>query len=255
MDVKTNPFKAAMLSRTRQIGVWSMSASPVAVEIIGNSGFDWVCLDAEHSPVDISNLVTLLHAGSAGKAHPVVRPAWNDPVLLKRVLDVGAQTVLVPFVQNAEEARQAVAACRYPPEGVRGVSGSSRASAYGQMNNYLKKANDEICVLVQLETGSALQNLEEIAQVEGVDGVFIGPSDLAASLGHLGNPGHPDVQNAIQEAIEKLNKLGKAGGILTTDIAAARKYLEWGFTFVASALDIQLLMGGLKNALHEVTKD
>lgn len=255
MDVKTNPFKAAMRSRTKQIGVWSMSASPVAVEIIGNSGFDWVCLDAEHSPVDISNLVTLLHAGSVGKAHPVVRPAWNDPVLLKRVLDVGAQTVLVPFVQNAEEARQAVAACRYPPEGIRGVSGSSRASAYGQMNGYLKKANDEICVLVQLETGNALQNLEEIAQVEGVDGVFIGPSDLAASLGHLGNPGHPDVQNAIQEAIEKLNKLGKAGGILTTDIAAARKYLEWGFTFVASALDIQLLMGGLKNALHEVTKD
>ncbi len=254
MDVKINPFKAAMLSRTRQIGVWSMSASPVAVEIIGNSGFDWVCLDAEHSPVDLSDLVTLLHAGSAGKAHPVVRPAWNDPVLLKRVLDVGAQTVLVPFVQNAEEARQAVSACRYPPEGIRGVSGSSRASAYGQMNGYLKKANDEICVLVQLETGSALQNLEEIAQVEGVDGVFIGPSDLAASLGHLGNPGHPDVQNAIQEAIEKLNKLGKAGGILTTDTAAARKYLAWGFTFVASALDIQLLILGLKKALHDVNQ-
>jgi 4-hydroxy-2-oxoheptanedioate aldolase len=255
MEVKTNPFKAAMLSRTKQIGVWSMSASPVAVEIIGNSGFDWVCIDAEHSPVDISNLMSLLQAGATGAAHQVVRPAWNDPVLLKRVLDVGAQTVLVPFVQNAEEARQAVAACRYPPEGIRGVSGSSRASAYGQMNGYLKKANDEICVLVQLETGSALQNLEEIAQVEGVDGVFIGPSDLAASLGHLGNPGHPDVQNAIQEAIVKLNKLGKAGGILTTDIAAARKYLEWGFTFVASALDIQLLLAGLKNALHEVTRD
>lgn len=254
MEVKTNPFKKALKSGTKQIGVWSMLSSPVAVEIMSESDFDWICIDAEHSPVDVSNLLSLLQAGAAGKSHMVVRPAWNDPVLLKRVLDVGAQTVLVPFIQNAEEARQAVSACRYPPEGIRGVSGSSRASAYGRMNGYLKKANDEICVLVQLETGAALEKIEEIAAVEGVDGVFIGPSDLAASLGHLGNPAHPDVQAAIQSAIEKLRGLGIPGGILTPNITEARRYLEWGFTFVAAALDMNLLIKGLNSALEEVQK-
>ena len=169
-------------------------------------------LDTEHSPNEIPDLVTQLQAVQRGTATPIIRPAWNDAVMAKRALDIGAQTLLFPYVQNVEEAKRAVASTRYPPQGIRGVSVAARASRYGRVPGYLTKANDEICVLVQVETRAALDQLEAIAKVDGVDGVFIGPSDLAASLGHLGNPQHADVQNAMQDAVKRLKALKQAGG-------------------------------------------
>jgi len=198
-------------------------------------------LDTEHSPNEIPALVSQLQAMQASKTTPIIRPAWNDAVLAKRALDIGAQTLLFPYVQNAEEARAAVASTRYPPQGIRGVSVAARASRYGRTPGYLTKANAEICVLVQVETRSALSELEAIAEIEGVDGVFIGPSDLAASLGHLGNPQHPEVQAAIKDAVTRLKKVGKPAGMLTGNEEEARRYIDWGYLFVAVGADVGLL--------------
>ena len=239
--VLDNPFKAALAAGRPQIGLWNSLCSPVATELVADSGFDWLMFDTEHSPVEIAGLYQLLQSAARGSAHPVVRPAWNDPVMIKRILDIGAQTLLVPFVQDAGEAARAVAATRYPPAGMRGVAGMSRATRYGRVANYAATAADHICVLVQVETGEALDHLADIAAVEGVDGVFIGPSDLAASLGHLGNPGHPEVQASIRRAAETLRLAGRPAGILATKRDDARRYLDWGFVFVAAGTDVGLL--------------
>lgn len=241
MDLPRNAFKAALARGELQIGLWSSLCSPIVAEIIGQSGFDWILVDTEHSPNEPPAVLAQLQAMQAGTATPIVRPAWNDPVLLKRLLDIGAQAVLVPFVQNAEEAAKAVAACRYPPAGIRGITMSGRGSRYGRVPDYLKRADAEICVLVQVETGEALAQLEAIASVDGVDGVFIGPADLSASLGHIGNPGHPEVQEAIRGAATRLAAVGKPAGILTASEADARRYIEWGYRFVAVGSDLGLL--------------
>lgn len=241
MDLPRNAFKAALARGELQIGLWSSLCSPIVAELIGHSGFDWILVDTEHSPNEPPAVLAQLQALQAGTATPIVRPAWNDPVLLKRLLDIGTQAVLVPFVQNAEEAAKAVAACRYPPAGIRGITVSGRGSRYGRVPDYLKRADAEICVLVQVETGEALAQLEAIASVDGVDGVFIGPADLSASLGHIGNPGHPEVQAAIKDAVERLTALGKPAGILTPSEADARRYIEWGYRFVAVGSDLGLL--------------
>ena len=241
MDLPRNAFKAVLARGELQIGLWSSLCSPIVAEIIGQSGFDWILVDTEHSPNEPPAVLAQLQALQAGTATPIVRPAWNDPVLLKRLLDIGAQAVLVPFVQNAEEAAKAVAACRYPPAGIRGITVSGRGSRYGRVPDYLKRADAEICVLVQVETGEALAQIEAIASVDGVDGVFIGPADLSASLGHIGNPGHPEVQAAIKGAVERLAAVGKPAGILTPSEADARRYIEWGYRFVAVGSDLGLL--------------
>jgi len=241
LEMPRNEFKRALAAGRPQIGLWSSLCSNVVAEVIGGCGFDWILLDTEHSPNELPGVLTQLQALAVGTATPIVRPAWNDPVLIKRFLDVGATALLIPFVQNAEEARKAVAATRYPPAGIRGVATSTRAGRFGRTKDYLRKANDEICVLVQAETKTALDNLEAIAAVEGVDGVFIGPSDLAAALGHLGNPGHAEVQAAISDAVKRLKAKGKAAGILTSSEADAKRYLAEGYTFVAVGTDIGLL--------------
>lgn len=241
MDLPANAFKAALKRGELQIGLWSSLCSPMVSEIISQSGFDWILVDTEHSPNEPPDVLAQLQALKGGTATPIVRPAWNDAVLLKRLLDIGVQAVLVPFVQNAEEARKAVAACRYPPAGIRGITVSGRGSHYGRVPDYLKRADGEICVLVQVETGEALSRIEEIASVDGVDGVFIGPADLSASLGHIGNPGHPEVQAAIQDAVKRLTALGKPAGILTPSEPDARRYIEWGYRFVAVGSDLGLV--------------
>lgn len=241
MDLPANTFKAALKRGELQIGLWSSLCSPIVSEIISQSGFDWILVDTEHSPNEPPDVLAQLQALKGGTATPIVRPAWNDAVLLKRLLDIGVQAVLVPFVQNAEEARRAVAACRYPPAGIRGITTSGRGSHYGRVPDYLKRADGEICVLVQVETGEALARIEEIASVDGVDGVFIGPADLSASLGHIGNPGHPDVQAAIQDAVKRLTAIGKPAGILTPSEPDARRYIEWGYRFVAVGSDLGLM--------------
>jgi 4-hydroxy-2-oxoheptanedioate aldolase len=241
MDFPRNAFKAALAAGQLQIGLWSSLGSAVAAEIVGDCGFDWILFDTEHSPNEVPVLLAQLQASQKGTATPVVRPAWNDMVLIKRCLDIGAQTLLLPYVQNAEEAKAAVRATRYPPDGVRGVATSSRASRYGRVPGYLQKANSEICVLVQAETRVALDQLEAIAAVPGVDGVFIGPADLAASLGHIGNPQHADVQAALKDAVTRLKKAGKPAGILTANEEEARRYIDWGYLFVAVGADVGLL--------------
>jgi 2-keto-3-deoxy-L-rhamnonate aldolase RhmA len=240
-EFQRNAFKHAIAAGKLQIGLWSSLASNIAAEIISDSGFDWILLDTEHSPNEIPGLLSQLQAVQAGTATPIIRPAWNDAVLAKRCLDIGAQALLFPYVQNAEEARRAVASTRYPTDGIRGVSVAARASRYGRTPGYLTKANSEICVLVQVETRAALDRLEAIAKVEGIDGVFIGPSDLAASLGHLGNPAHAEVQAAMHDAVKRLKALGKPAGILTGNEEEARRYIDWGYLFVAVGVDVGLL--------------
>ncbi len=239
-----NAFKAALLDGKRQIGLWSALCSNIAAEIIAGSGFDWIVIDTEHAPNEIPGVLSQLQAMAKGTAEPVVRCAWNDVVLIKRVLDVGGRSLLIPFVQNAEEARQAVAATRYPPRGIRGVSVAPRANLYGRVANYHQSAHESTCVLVQVETRKALGEIEAIASVEGVDGIFIGPADLAAALGHLANPGHPEVQAAIADGCARCRAAGKPAGILTPDPAEAARYLELGFTFVAVGSDVGILAKG-----------
>ncbi|GAB4362654.1 MAG: 4-hydroxy-2-oxoheptanedioate aldolase [Oricola sp.] len=238
--MSANGFKDAIAAGRVQIGLWSSMCSMVATEIAASAGFDWLLFDAEHSPVEIADLYPLLQAAAGGGTHAAIRIAWNDRVLIKRALDIGARTILVPFVQNADEARQAALAASYPPHGVRGVAGSTRASRYGRDKTYLHTARDGICLIVQVETAEALQNLETIAAVEGVDAVFIGPSDLAASMGHIGNPGHEDVQRALKDAVERLKRIGMPAGILAVTEADSKRYLDWGYVFVAAGVDTAL---------------
>ncbi len=240
-EFRRNAFKAGLRARKLQIGLWQSLCSNIAAEICSDSGFDWLLLDTEHSPNEIPDLLSQLQAIEKGTATGIIRPAWNDAVLIKRCLDIGAQTLLIPYVQSVEEAKAAVAATRYPPQGIRGVSVAARASRYGRVPGYLTKANDEICVLVQVETRQSLDAIEAIAKVEGVDGVFIGPSDLAASLGHLGNPQHAEVQAAMKDAVDRLTRIGVPAGILTGNEDEARRYIEWGYLFVAVGSDVGLL--------------
>ncbi|MBL8445200.1 MAG: 2-dehydro-3-deoxyglucarate aldolase [Zoogloeaceae bacterium] len=249
MDLPINHFKHAIQSGQKQIGLWSHLCSNISTEILARCGYDWLLLDMEHSPNEIPTILAQLQAMSGGTATPIVRPPWNDMVTLKRLLDIGVQTVLIPYVQTEDEARSAVAFTRYPPSGVRGFAGAPRAAGYGRIKDYGKRCNDEICVLVQVETVQGLENLEAIANVDGIDGVFIGPGDLAAALGHLGNPKHPEVLAAIDDAIARLKVCGKPVGILTGDEELARRYVELGCLFVAVGADQNVLRLGAEALL------
>ncbi len=244
MELPKNEFKRALAAGQQQIGLWSSMPSSYAVEVIAGAGFDWILLDTEHSPNDLENLLTQLQAAAAYPVSAVVRVPWNDLVVIKRVLDVGAQTLLVPFVSTAEEAQRAVAATRYPPRGVRGVAGTTRASRFGRVRDYARRAHEETCLLVQVETREGLDNLEAICAVDGVDGVFIGPADLHASLGHTGETANPAIVPLIDDAIRRIRKTGKAPGFLTAVEADARRVLDCGAQFVAVGADIGILARG-----------
>src|SRR5688500_594733 len=212
MNLPENPFKRALRAGKPQIGLWSSLSSNYTVEVIAGAGFDWILLDSEHSPADIENLLTQLQAAAPYPTHPVVRVPWNDMVTIKRVLDIGAQSLLVPYVSTADEARAAVSFTRYPPAGVRGVAGTTRATRFGRVKDYAKRAHEAICVLVQVETEAALANIEAIAAVDGVDGIFIGPADLHASMSYTGEIANPKVKPLIDEAIRRIRKRGCAPG-------------------------------------------
>jgi 4-hydroxy-2-oxoheptanedioate aldolase len=244
MDRLLNPFKQALKAGRLQIGLWHSLSSHLAVEIIADSGFDWILLDTEHAPNELPMVHTQLQATSGGTAHAVVRPAWNDQVIIKRLLDVGAQSLLIPYVETEEEAKRAVMSTRYPPQGFRGYASQSRATRYGRIKEYHAAANQQICVLVQVETRRALENLEQIARVEGVDGVFIGPGDLSASLGYLGQPNHPEVVKVIDDTIRRIKDAGSAPGILSGDPQLAQHYIELGCLFAAVGSDVGLLAKG-----------
>jgi 4-hydroxy-2-oxoheptanedioate aldolase len=242
MNIPTNAFKHAIAAGKQQIGLWVSLASPYSAEIVAGSGFDWLLFDGEHSPNDPPTMLPQLQAAAAYPGSAIVRPAWNDKVLIKRYLDVGVQSFLIPYVQTAAEAEAAVAAIRYPTRGVRGVAGTTRASRFGRVTDYLKRAESELCMLVQVETREGLDNLEAIAKTDGIDGVFIGPADLAAGLGYLGDIPNPAVQSAIKDAIATIRKCGKPAGILATDEASSRRYMEWGTTFTAVGVDAMILL-------------
>jgi 4-hydroxy-2-oxoheptanedioate aldolase len=244
MELPRNAFKHAILGGRRQIGFWLSLGSAAVAEVVAGAGYDWVMIDAEHGPNDLSTVIDQLRVLEGGTATPVVRPAWNDPVLIKRLLDAGAPALLVPFVRNAEEAARAVAATRYPPRGIRGVATSQRASRWGQRTDYVQSYERELCLIVQLETAPSLAALEAIAAVPGVDALFVGPSDLAADLGHLGEPGHPDVQSAIADAVSRSRTVGKPMGIFAPAGDDARRYLDQGVTFAAVGTDAGVLRRG-----------
>lgn len=243
METPVNKFKHAIRDMKPQVGLWSSLCNYIASEAVAHSGFDWILLDTEHSPNELPMVHTQLMSLVGGTATPIVRPAWNDMVLIKRFLDVGAQTLLLPYVQNADEAKNAVRYTRYPPAGVRGVSGMSRATGYGRYKDYVKRVHDELCVLVQVETRAAMSQIEAIAAVEGVDGVFIGPNDLAADMGYLGNWQHPEVWKVMEEAAKRIRKAGKAPGILVGE-ADGKRCFDMGYVFVAVGADTALLARG-----------
>ncbi len=225
-----------------QIGLWLGLCSSYSAELLAGAGFDWLLIDGEHAPNNVQTVLGQLQAVAPYPSQPVVRPPWNDAVIIKQLLDVGAQTLLIPMIQNAEQARDAVRATRYPPHGVRGVgSALARASRWNRVPDYLQQADAQMCVLVQIETREAVKNLDAILQVEGVDGVFIGPADLSADMGFAGNPQHPEVQRTIDDAIARIRAAGKAPGILMANKALAQRYLEAGALFVAVGVDTTLL--------------
>jgi 4-hydroxy-2-oxoheptanedioate aldolase len=247
MELPANTFKRALKAGKVQIGLWCSLSHHYATELVAGSGFDWMLLDTEHSPNDLESVLMQLQAAAPYPTHPVVRVPWNDMVTIKRFLDIGAQSILIPYVQNAEEAKNAVAYTRYPPAGVRGVAGATRATRFGRVKDYAKRAHEEICVLVQIETQQGLDNLEKIAAVEGVDGVFIGPADLHASLGYTGETNNPKVMPVIDDAIRRIRKCGKAPGILTGVEADARRWLDCGGLFVAVGADTGVLARGAES--------
>ena len=255
MKLPENSFKRRLLAGQQQIGLWCSLDSPYAIEVVAGSGFDWLLLDTEHSPSDVVNVLAQLQAMSSYPVAPIVRPASNDVVLIKRYLDIGVQTLLIPYVQSVEEARYAVEATRYAPAGVRGVAGLTRATLFGRVDDYAATAADEICLLLQIETRQALDRLEDIAAVEGVDGLFIGPADLAASLGHAGNPGHPEVKQAVEDAIRRIQACGKPAGILTLDMAFARRCMELGTVFTATGVDLGILVQGAERLAEQSRSD
>ena len=244
MELPANNFKRALKAGKPQIGLWCSLSSHYAIELVAGSGFDWLLLDTEHSPNDLESVLQQLQATAAYPTHPVVRVPWNDMVTIKRYLDIGTQSLLIPYVQNAEEAKAAVAYTRYPPAGVRGVAGATRATRFGRVKDYAKRAHEEICVLVQVETQTALDSLEKIAAVDGVDGVFIGPADLHASMGHPGETANPAVMPLIEEAMRRIRKAGKAPGYLSPVEADARRMLGAGCLFCAVGADVGILARG-----------
>jgi 4-hydroxy-2-oxoheptanedioate aldolase len=243
MELPVNHFKHALKAGTPQIGIWSSLCSHIVADILANSGFDWVLLDSEHSPNELPIVLNQLHAMQGGTATPVVRVPWNDMVMIKRFLDIGAQSLLLPYVQSVDEAKQAVISINYPQKGMRGVAGGARAMGYGRIKDYHKKAPGELCLLVQVETRKAMASLDAIAEVEGVDGVFIGPNDLSADMGYLGDWQHPEVWKVMEDAAKRIRKAGKAPGILVGE-ADGQRCLDMGYLFVAVGSDIGLLRTG-----------
>lgn len=242
MEMPGNRFKQGLREGRWQVGLFLGLSSPISAEILAGAGFDWLLIDAEHAPNDAASVLAQLQAAAPYPVSAGVRPASHDPSLIKQYLDVGAQTILAPMVDDAAQAEALVRAVRYPPAGIRGVAASIvRASRWNGIRDYVAHADAETCLVVQVETRRGLENLDQIAAVAGVDAIFIGPADLAASLGHLGDSGHPEVRAAIEAALCRIAAAGKAAGIFVTDPALAEKYRRLGASFVAIGGDTSLL--------------
>ncbi|UNK39957.1 aldolase/citrate lyase family protein (plasmid) [Shinella sp. H4-D48] len=248
-----NIFKSRLYEGRPQFGLWCTLSNSFAAEVVAGAGYDWLLLDTEHSPGDpLTVLPQLQVIAGYPSVSSLVRPAANDPVLIKRFLDAGAQTLLIPYVQTADEARAAVAATRYPPHGIRGVSALTRATRFGREKAYFENAQVDICVIVQIETQLALDNLESIAAVEGVDALFVGPADLAASLGFGANQMHPDMRSEVVKTISRIKATGKPAGLLTSDAVLQKAALSSGINFLAVGVDAGLLARSSEALLVQV---
>jgi 4-hydroxy-2-oxoheptanedioate aldolase len=242
-----NTFKQALIDGRPQIGLWNSLADPYVAEALATTGFDWLLIDGEHAPNDLRSMLGHLQALAPYPTHAIVRPPVGDVALIKQIVEIGAQTLLIPMVDTAEQAASMVAATRYPPRGIRGVGSSgARSSRWSSIPRYVHEADAQMCVLVQVESTTGLSNLAEIAAVDGVDGVFFGPADLSASMGHLGNATHPDVVAALTQGVKTVRAAGKAPGILMIDPAASRYYLDLGALFVAVGVDAMMLVQAAK---------
>src|SRR5258708_9794368 len=252
MDLPVNHFKHAIAAGKTPIGAWLVSAAPSAAEALGCIGFDFLVVDMEHTPLDTPQMIGVLQAIAGTTAQAIVRPPWNDMVMVKRALDTGAQSLLFPFVQNADEAKRAVAYTRYPPAGVRGVAAMHRGSRYGTVSNYQKRAHEEICVIVQIETLTAFDQLEAIAAVPGVDSIFIGPADLSASMGFLVDMGNPAVQEKLRAGAQACKRFGKPCGILRRNPDVVANFLLHRFSWVAVGSDLAMLASRAQEFLSAV---
>jgi 2-keto-3-deoxy-L-rhamnonate aldolase RhmA len=241
-----NPFKQMLANKNLPagypVGTWTMSASPLVAEALGCAGFDWVVVDMEHSPLDLQDLVHLLQAVAATRMLPITRVPWNDAVMVKRVLDAGAQTLMFPFVQSADEARRAVASTKYPPQGNRGMAAMSRGSRFGTVKDYFKVANHSVSVILQVETPEAMSRIEEIAGVDGVDSIFMGPGDLSGAMGHVGNPMHAEVVALMADGVRRCHQLGLPVGTVGGTVEAVATYRASGIDYIGCASDLGLLM-------------
>ena len=247
MDPFNNPFRALLKEPSIPLGTWLMSGTPSTAEAMGCIGFDWLVVDMEHVPIDYKDAYQILQAIAGTKAIPVIRLAWNDVVMVKRALDIGAQTLMFPFVQSAEDARRAVASTRYPQPGdanpgTRGFAAMHRASRYATAPDYGKRANEGIFRMIQLETPDAIARLEEIAAVDGVDALFIGPGDLSSAMGQIGNIAHPNVAALMQDAAARAKKIGKPIGIVGPTPEMVQQFIKDGYTYVAVASDMGMMM-------------
>ncbi|MGE1560442.1 2-keto-3-deoxy-L-rhamnonate aldolase [Pantoea septica] len=251
-DPLHNPFKAGLARGETQLGLWLSSTSSYLAEIAATSGYDWLLIDGEHAPNTVQDLYHQLQAIAPYRSQPVIRPVEFQQALIKQVLDIGARTLLVPMIDTAEQARALVAATRYPPAGTRGVGASvARAARWGRVENYMARANEELCLLIQAESKTAIDNLDALLEVEGVDGIFIGPADLSASLGYPDNASHPEVQQVIEQSIRRIRKAGKAAGFLAVDSAMAQRAISWGANFVAIGVDTMLYTDALDRRLAQ----
>ena len=249
-NILNNPFKAGLVQGETQIGLWLSSTSSYLAEIAATSGYDWLLIDGEHAPNTVQDLYHQLQAIAPYRSQPVIRPVEFQNALIKQVLDIGARTLLVPMIDTAEQAQALVQATRYPPLGTRGVgAGVARAARWGRVENYMARANDELCLLIQAESKTAIDNLDALLEVEGVDGIFIGPADLSASLGYPDNADHPEVQRVIEQSIKRIRQAGKAAGFLAVNPAMAERAIGWGANFVAVGVDTMLYTAALDQRL------
>lgn len=251
-----NPFKQMLASKNLPgpypVGTWAMSSSPLVAEALGCAGFDWAVVDMEHSPLDLQDLVHMLQAIAGTGMVPITRVPWNDAVMVKRVLDAGAQSLMFPFVQNSDEAKRAVAAAKYPPQGSRGMAGMSRGSRFGTVKDYFKVANQSVSVILQVETPEAMARIEEIAGVEGVDSIFMGPGDLSGAMGHVGNPMHADVVALMTDGVRRCHKLGVPVGTVGGTAEAVATYRASGIDYIGVASDLGLLMRQSASVLSSI---
>lgn len=254
MEYESNSFTQGLRAGDRQIGLWISLCNNFAAEVVAPAGYDWALIDMEHSHNDYASVLGQLQAFAPYHTVPVVRVEWNDAVAVKRLLDIGAPGLLFPMIQTVEEARAAVAATRYPPRGIRGVAGSTRATKFGRVKDYTARIEDETAVLLQIETQAALERAEEIADVEGVTGIFFGPADIAADMGMLGQPTAREVWERIRPVAQRLMAKGTPVGTLVSDTTLAAELMGEGFTFVACGTDTGLLARGSDALLADVTE-